>query len=229
MNSTMPRSTPAHELPSATPGESSHAGLATRHLVRSGPTRVIHLLLLVVVVNQLASSQFIERPLPGEPPGWPYALHQYVGLASVAVVAAFWVWAMVRRGETRLARLVPWFSVTRVRDVAADLSTQLRRMVRGKAPDDNDGAFASAVHGLGLLTVTAMAVSGAVYFLAQGTPVARTSMGLHKLFANLMWAYLFGHVGVAAFHHLLGSDVFSRMFWSGRGLRAPRRADSDAR
>ncbi len=38
-------------------------------------------------------------------------------------------------------------------------------------------------------------------------------MGMHKLSANLMWAYLIGHALVAVAHHALGDDIFSRMFW----------------
>jgi len=31
-----------------------------------------------------------------------------------------------------------------------------------------------------------------------------------------MWAYLAAHAGLALLHHLLGSDIFSRMFLSRR-------------
>ncbi len=189
------------------------------HDVRSQATRAIHLLLLLVVLNQLAGSQFMRRPFPGDPPGTLYALHEYVGLASLAVVAAFWVWTLVRRGETRLGRLLPWFSIARLRDVAADVAAQLRRVARGRFPDDADGAFASAVHGLGLLAVTSMAATGSLFFFAQGTPVAHAALSLHKLIANLVWAYLFAHAGLAVLHHVLGSDILSRMFWT----RAARR------
>jgi hypothetical protein len=33
-----------------------------------------------------------------------------------------------------------------------------------------------------------------------------------------MWAYLIGHAGLAALHHLLGSDILLRMFWIRRGI-----------
>lgn len=211
--------TPARPDP---PGHPAH-----RHVMRSVATRVIHLLLLLSVVHQLVSSQFIERPFPGEPNSWTFDLHQYVGLASLAVLAAFWGWVMIRRGETRLGRLLPWFSKARCRDVMSDGLTQLRRLGRGRAPDDADGALSSAVHGLGLLVVTAMAVSGTVYFLADGTAWAHDAMAIHKLLAKATYAYLFGHAGLALLHHFLGSDIFSRMFWTRRGGR-PDRGDRPA-
>ena len=195
-------------------GRTSDAGRRASHgLVRSHTTRVLHLLLLLVVVHQLVGSEFMQRPFPGDPPAGLYALHQYLGLAGLAVVALFWMWAMARRGETRLWRLLPWFSVAGLRAVWADVSAQLRRLAGGRAPDDEDGALASAVHGLGLLAVTMMAVTGGVVFFVAGTPVAHAALSAHKFVANLVWAYLFGHAGLAVLHSLLGSDIFSRMFW----------------
>jgi cytochrome b561 len=160
-------------------------------------------------------------PFPGDPPSWMLSLHEYAGLANLAVVAAFWIWTLVRRGETRLGRLLPWFSVLRLRAVLADLAAQLRRLARGHAPDDEDGALASAIHGLGLLAVTAMAVTGSVYLFTEGTHFARTALSLHKLIANLVWVYLFAHAGLAVLHHLLGSDILSRIFWFSPRRRAP--------
>lgn len=192
----------------------SPAPAAARH-IRSPLTRVIHLLLLIVVLHQLIGSDFIQFPFPGEPPSWTFSLHEYLGLVNLAIVGAFWAWTMARRGETRVGRLLPWFSIARLRDVVADLAAQLRRLAQGQAPDDSDGALASAIHGLGLLAVTAVAVTGAVFFFAAGTHFARTALGLHKLLSNFVWIYLFAHAGVAVLHHLFGSDIFSRMFWPG--------------
>ena len=190
------------------------------NLMRSAVTRVIHLLLLLVVLHQLISSEFMDAPLPGEAPSWTFSFHEYAGLAAVVIVGAFWVWSLVRRGETKFGRLLPWFSLGRIGDVLTDLLGQLRRLARGHAPDDRDGAFASAVHGLGLLAVTAMALTGTIVFVADGTSAAHTALGLHRLVANFVWIYLFAHAGIAVLHHLLGSNVFSRMFRIGRGRTA---------
>ncbi len=202
------------------------ANHADHTLPRSNTTRVMHLLLLLVVVNQLVSNQFMERPLPGDPPALIYVQHEYVGLAGLALMAAFWVWTLVRRGETRLVRLLPWFSPSALRDVAADAGAQFRRLARLRAPDDSDGALASAVHGLGLLVVSAMTLSGGIYYVALGSPLARNAMSVHKLFANLMYAYIIAHASLAVLHHLLGSDIFSRMFWTRHRQPASTRAQA---
>jgi cytochrome b561 len=190
-------------------------------MVRSPATRVLHLLLLVAVLHQLIDSQFMDKPLPGEEPSLIFNLHEYIGLASVGVVAAFWVWTMVRRGETSLGRLLPWFSLMRLRDVAADAMCQLRRLARLQAPSDEDGPMASAVHGLGLLTVTMMAATGTLYYSTGGSPFAHSALSMHKLFANVMWVYLVTHASLAVLHQLLGSDIYSRMFWSRRRPTEP--------
>jgi cytochrome b561 len=100
-----------------------------------------------------------------------------------------------------------------MREVFADVTGQLRRVMHGRFPDEGSGAMVSAIHGLGLLTVSAMAATGAVFFFTDGTAIARVALGLHRLLANLMWAYLIGHAGLAALHQLVGDDVLSRMFW----------------
>lgn len=200
------------------------ANNAGHTIPRSNTTRVMHLLLLLAVVNQLISNQFMERPLPGEPPALIYVQHEYVGLAGLALMTAFWVWMLVRRGETRLVRLLPWLSPSALRDVVADVGAQLRRMARLRAPDDGDGALASAVHGLGLLVVSAMTLSGGIYYVALGSPLARNAMSVHRLFANLMYAYIIAHASMAVLHHLLGSNIFSRMFWPRHQPPAPIRS-----
>lgn len=223
MNSISPQSAPRRY------DSRDAAGLthATPLAVRSSLTRIMHLLLLIVVLHQLIGSQFVRMPLPGDPPSWMLSLHEYAGLGNFVIVAAFWIWTLVRRGETRLGRLLPWFSIARLRDVIADLGAQIRRLARGRAPDDEDGALASATHGLGLLAVTAMAMTGSVYFFTEGTQFARSVLHLHRLIANVVWVYLFAHAGLAVLHHLMGSDILARMFRFGArrppdGTRQPR-------
>lgn len=192
---------------------------------RSNATRVLHLLLLITVIHQLASSQFIERPMPGEAPSLLFSLHEYIGMASFAVVLAFWIWALVRQGETRLGKLFPWFSPRAAWDVVQDAIAQVMAVLRRDLTHEGSGDMASAVHGLGLLTVTAMAATGTVYFLFRGNALAHQALSLHGAIANLMWVYLFGHAGIAALHHLLGSDILRRMFWIGRGVTVSREPD----
>jgi len=185
---------------------------------RSHITRLLHLALLLVVLHQLLSSMAMEKPLPGEEPAWPYALHERIGVVGLGILALFWLWTLVRHLgqplETPLARLLPWFSTARLAAVFKDIASLVRARSSFRAPPLELEALASAVHGLGLLVASFLALTGAAWFyFFTGTPYARMVMGVHKLSANLMWAYLIGHALAALAHHALGDDIFSRMFW----------------
>ncbi len=199
----------------------------THGVARSQTTRALHLTLLLAVLYQLISSELIERPLPGEAPSTLYMLHQYIGMASLAIVCAFWLWALVRHGETSIAKLLPWFSPRGILTVVDDVVGQVHAILTKDFSGDSSGALASAVHGLGLLVVTAMASTGTVWFFSGGS-VAHDAMTLHRLVANLMWAYLIGHAGLATLHHLLGSDILKRMFWIRRGITITTRLPAKA-
>jgi hypothetical protein len=163
----------------------------------------------------------MERPLPGEEPGWPYVLHEWIGLAGVGVLTLFWPWSLARSSsETPLSRLFPWFSLKRLSDIVDEIAGFARDAVALRMPSFELDASASAVHGLGLMLASFLALSGAAwYFVFAGTPYAKILMGLHSLAGNLMWVYLVGHASMAVLHQLAGDEVFSRMFWFRRGAR----------
>jgi cytochrome b561 len=180
------------------------------------------------VLHQLLNSEFMSRPEAGDAPSVLYLMHEYIGLASFGVVLAFWVWTLVRRGETRLDAMFPWLFPARMRAIFVEITAA--GVLRGEEMFERvSEILAGAVHGLGLLVVTGMAVTGTVYYFANGTPWAHEALGLHRLMANLMWAYLLGHGAVAILHHLLGSDVVLRMFWIRRGRRIRAREAAKSR
>jgi cytochrome b561 len=189
---------------------------------RSALTRILHLVLLLAVAHQLLNSEFMSRPEHGEPASVLYVMHEYTGLGSFGVVLAFWVWALLRRGETRLDKLFPWLFPARMREIFSEIRSS--KGLSGAAIFQRlSPILAGAVHGLGLLVVSSMAITGTIYYFTAGTPLAEQVLDLHSLISNLMWAYLIGHGGVALLHHLLGSDILRPMFWIKRGrvVRAP--------
>ena len=193
-------------------------------VTRSHVTRFLHLTLLLIVLHQLASSLFMERPLPGDDPEGLFLAHQVLGAAGLGIVTLFWVWTLVRHAsETQLGALVPWFSARRLAALAQDLRAVVHAFAAGRAPGPLD-ALASAVHGLGLLTATGLAASGVAWMLLfQGTHMGRPVLMAHSLLGNLMWASVVGHAGMGVLHQFAGEDVFARMFWF-----APRRIASPA-
>lgn len=189
--------------------------------VRSRLTRILHLAILLIVAHQLVNSLVMERPLPGEEPEWPFVLHVRIGTVGLAVLLLFWLWTLVRdRSETSWSDLFPWFSPGRLRRLAAEINKATRELRAFRAPSLEMGAIASAVHGLGLALASFMAASGALWFyVLDGSSYGRTSLAVHELAGNFMWAYLIGHAAMAVLHQALGDDVFSRMFWRRPGVR----------
>ncbi|THD42409.1 MAG: cytochrome b/b6 domain-containing protein [Bradyrhizobium sp.] len=188
---------------------------------RSYATRALHLSLLLVIISQLLSSQVMERPFPGDEPGWPFFLHEWIGLAGVGVITLFWLWSLVRNSaETPLSRLFPRFSPKGLSDVAYEMVGFLRDVFALRMPSFELDAIASAVHGLGLMLASFLALSGAAwYFVFSGAPFGKTVTGLHSLAGSLMWVYLIGHASTAILHQLAGDDVLSGMFWFRRRTR----------
>jgi cytochrome b561 len=191
-------------------------------VVRSHMTRVVHLALLLTVVGQLLTSLIMERPLPGEDPDWPFALHEQVGLVGLGVLMLFWLWVLIRdERETPLQRLFPWFSAQRLADVVADVRAIVQALAALRAPPLHLDALSGAVHGLGLLLATFLAMSGAIWFAVfTGTPYGRIVLMAHKLAGTLMWAYLIAHASAALLHQARGDRIFARMFWVRRRRRS---------
>lgn len=181
---------------------------------RSVLTKLLHAALLLSVLWQLAASGLIEPPRAGQPGNLFYEIHEVVGLTTLGLVFAFWLWAAVRRHETPLAVLWPWFSSRRRAAVLVDLRAHAAQLVRlRRPPAEAHSALASAVHGLGLLSALAMGATGG-WLITRDVP-AGWVLAAHKAISNLMWAYVVGHAGLAIVHHATGHPVLQRMF--GRG------------
>jgi len=56
-----------------------------------------------------------------------------------------------------------------------------------------------------------MAITGSVSLIVPD--LAAQFIGVHKVIASFMWAYLVAHAGIAIIHHLGGSDVVRQMFF----------------
>lgn len=174
-------------------------------------TKLLHGSLLLAVLWQLAASGLVERPRAGRPGNLFYEIHETVGLVTLALVVAFWLWSVVRRRETPFSALFPWLSATRLRAVAADLKAHWMQLRHGRLPvPAAETPLASAVHGLGLLTALTMGASGA-WLYTQNVPGGPV-LEIHETVSNLMWAYVVGHAGIALIHQAAGHRVLQRMF-----------------
>ena len=182
-------------------------------------TRLVHTGLALSICSQLATSLFMQGPTGNAPGDTIFELHRYSGFAALSFALLFWLVLASRQRGTDAAALFPWVSADRRRAVLADLSAHVRDMLKLQFPPRQDaGPLASAVHGLGLLLMTAMAASGAVYAFqvwigAQSPePEGSLAMTVHFALANLVWVYLIAHAGMATLHHVTRTGSLARMW-----------------
>jgi len=192
-------------------------------------TRLLHLGLAVGVTLQLLLSTFMERPRPGiSRPSLDAAgfeLHETVGLLLLPLIMAWFVWLFTRQREDGPRVLFPWFWSERRHELFGSGRHALAAARQRRMPSEEDThLLASAVHGLGALCALFMALTGSTVWLGmseQGAMPGWTHvvLELHQAAANLMWAYLVGHVAMALLHHFLGEATLRRMFSfkAGRG------------
>lgn len=121
------------------------------------------------------------------------------------------VWTLLRRGETAIGALLPWFSAHRRQALWLDLHAhwvELQQLRLKHA--ESESALASAAHGLGLLAVSAMAATGTA--MALSGVASGVLLASHKAIATPVWIYVLAHAGMALLHQSLGHDVLRRMF-----------------
>ena len=191
------------------PGSESH----------SRATRLFHASLAIAIATQLATSQLMRPPEVDAAGDIWFTLHQYSGLAAAALALGLWGVVALRKRGTALGALLPWASGKRLKALGSDIMAHLRSIrSRRLPPHDPHSPLASAVHGLGLVLMTAMAATGVLFYLMNwlgmiGQPATELVLSGHKLGANLVWAYLIGHGGIAVLYHLTRQMRLSSM-WS---------------
>lgn len=186
-----------------------------------GPlTRIVHGLLALAVIEQLATSQFMQPAEPGKTANAAFEVHEIGGLIAFALILGFWALVAFRRRGTPAGLLVPWFSGQRLSDLWDDLKTHAHAVLKLRMPAyDARSPFACAVHGLGLMAITVMTVTGSIYW-AMGTEnpdaggITAVLMSLHHTFATLAWIYLIGHAATALLYHFASSSMNLGAMWS---------------
>ena len=180
------------------------------------PTRWLHIGLALTVSLQLLISLVMEPPDEENASALARAAfeaHEVVGLAAVAIVLAHWLWSAMARADGGLAHLFPWRGAA-----LAQVKADIRGMMSGRLPEGGPrGGLPGLVHGLGFLAVTAMALTGAVLFVIfpeTGKPGAGVEFvaDIHEFLSNFVWAYWFGHVGLALLHRWSGHPNLKAIF-----------------
>lgn len=182
----------------------------------SVPTRWLHLGLALTVTLQLAISLVMERPDKESATALArtaFEAHEFVGMTALIIVLAHWGWSIASRADGGLKRLFPWTGEG-WRRVKSDTTLLTKGRLPEGGPREGLPAF---VHGLGLLAVTAMALTGGVLFFIfpeTGKPgdTAELFAETHEFISNFVWVYWGGHVALALFHGWAGHDTLRAMF-----------------
>ncbi|MEK6748866.1 MAG: cytochrome b/b6 domain-containing protein [Pseudomonadota bacterium] len=179
-------------------------------------TKFLHFGLALSVTLQLLVAQIMEPPKPTKVRDTleilGYELHEWIGMTAILFTVLHWLYSLRTRDDARLTVLFPWSGAK-----FAAIKDEVRALAHGQfsAPDQS-GKLASLVHGLGFLAVTAMAVSGAILFVAWpetgAIPKDIKLVGeAHELMANAIWAYWVGHVGLSILHQIQGHSTLTDM------------------
>ncbi|MFA7496906.1 MAG: cytochrome b/b6 domain-containing protein [Acidithiobacillus sp.] len=139
-----------------------------------------------------------------------FSLHSWIGLMTALFI--LWEWLWIASNQRIRRRLFPW------RGPFAPILVDLRLLLRGRLPATGPhSGLAGLVHGLGLLAITWMGLTGSVifFFLPQsGTqpgPILNTLVPLHQGLAKVIWVYWIGHVGMTVLH-ALNHESIGRIF-----------------
>lgn len=192
-------------------------------------TRLAHMGLAIAVISQLLTSLVLVAPAPDAIGNAWFNVHQVGGLSAFVFMVLFWIALTVRRAGSAPGLLFPWLNGERLAALWTDIRAHLAALVRLRLPPfEEHGPFAGAIHGLGLLLITAMAGSGTLYFFINtGNPDAGGLVGVamfvHLSLASLVWFYLIGHSSLAIIHHFTANLRLSEM-WSFRD--APDQSDA---
>ncbi|MDQ6987832.1 MAG: cytochrome b/b6 domain-containing protein [Mariprofundaceae bacterium] len=143
--------------------------------------------------------------------------HRNGGVLVAFIVLANLLWAVVARGRPRKRQIAVLFSARCWREawiVAEQLVLNL--MGRGSFPEPGN-SLSLIVEMFGLLTMTAMAISGFIVWNVWEGPGSTVSeqaeawMGMHAGIAVLLFIYLAGHIAMALLHMRAGDRVFARI------------------
>jgi cytochrome b561 len=184
-------------------------------------TRILHWGFALLIPLQLLSEEFMKRPKPGrireDMQVFFFEMHEWIGMIALVLVLARLVWGLMST-ESSWMHLYPYFSSTGRKMLADELKNEVPGWFKGNLPNPSrERCMASAVHGLGLLLVLALGVTGAT--MLYGMEESGKMLGLihdakeiHEVLGSVLWIYIFAHVAMTAMHMLLGHTMLKRIF-----------------
>lgn len=179
-------------------------------------TRWLHIGLAVTVSLQLAISLIMAPPDEESATALArvaFEAHEFVGMAALIIVLAHWGWSLASHADGGLSHLFPWTG-----PAWDSVKSDIARLMKGQLPEGGPrGGLPGFVHGLGLLAVTAMVLTGGVLFFifpeaSKPSDTVELIAHVHSFIANFVWVYWGSHIALALFHKWAGHDTMRAMF-----------------
>lgn len=182
--------------------------------------RILHILLLLTVLSQLATELFMQVPKPGEQPEFfplfLFSIHWVIGFFVVIICLSYLM--LVLDKDDHRNRLFPWLE----RDLRTALIAEAKRDIPGwfkgrLPPPDQVHLIAGTVHGLGLLLATSLGMTGVIIYLGikhDGSipPAIHFIREIHEVLGIMLWLFIVGHLLMATLHQIKGHRVLQNMF-----------------
>ena len=193
----------------------------TTQLQYTKVTRMIHWGFALLIPLQLLSEELMKRPKLGrirtESQEFFFEMHEWVGMLALTLILMRFAWGLMNK-EASVSRLYPYFTTTGRSHLVYELKHEVMGWFKGKLPQPSrERCIASAVHGLGLLLVLAMGVTGAM--MLYGMEESGKMLGMihdakevHEMLGELLWIYIIAHVAMTVLHMLLGHSMLKRIF-----------------
>jgi len=163
------------------------------------PIRVLHLMVILLVVSQLITSNLVRLDQVGYGAAfsWGTWAHILPGLTLAAIMTIFVLVELFCRG---LKDFYPylWGNL-------AQLKSDVKQLARLKLPAAEPGGLPAVVQGLGLVLLCLTLLSGlAWYLLVQSNAgTAHAAVAVHEALTGLVVVYVIGHGGMGLLHMLL--------------------------
>jgi len=169
------------------------------------PIRLLHSLLALCMLTQLAVGELMDVPEVEEVPaatgiswimpayaheghhqaipGMPveetlgFEVHEFLGLTIAALILVRIMLAMTSLPGANWRELAPWASAAGRKQLGDEIKTQMAGWKQGKlAPPEDGEAVARCVHGLILLAGTVMGITGTILFFGWSTTAPQTDI-----------------------------------------------------
>ena len=187
-------------------------------LLRPWWAKVTHGLIAISVIHQLAVAEWMSPPWEAKEATAQalllFEFHETVGLVTLILLALMLI-GLWRRQKERLAQpIYPWFNADARQKLFKEAQCAAKGLRSCHLPNSVEvPRLARAVQGLGILAVLFMACSGTViWLLSESSPWLPDVVEVHEFGSSLVWAYLFGHAGMALWHEFKGERLIRTIF-----------------